>query len=91
MASTLPAMLTGHVAGGQIVLDAPLALPEGSSIHVVVTAAQPANSGEVSKSDAPLREQLKAFLSHQVDHLPPDAAENHDKYLRDLILDDHSQ
>jgi hypothetical protein len=81
MEPTTSSMLTGHVAGGQIVLDMPLDLPEGAAVQVVVTTPQAEPSSKSPKSNAPLREQLARFLSHQVDDLPPDAAENHDHYL----------
>lgn len=81
MEPTTSSMLTGHVAGGQIVLDTPLNLPEGLAVQVVVTTPLDELSSKTPKSNAPLREQLKGFLSHQIHDLPPDAAENHDHYL----------
>jgi hypothetical protein len=80
MQSTAPTTMSGHVAHGQIVLNQPLNLPEGMAVDVVVTAKNVSNSVD-DLSGSPLREQLKGFLEHQVDDLPPDAAENHDHYL----------
>ncbi len=78
---------TGHYIGGQIVPDAPLALPEGAAVSGVVSVGIKDDGGErAAFDDLPsepgetLRERLKNFLSHPVD-LPPDAAINHDYYL----------
>jgi hypothetical protein len=76
--------LTGHVVGGQIVLDGSLVLPEGSAVRVEVVVAEKEKIESIdSESDdrqPTLAEQLKDFLSHTLD-LPEDAAENHDYYL----------
>jgi hypothetical protein len=74
--------LTGHIIGGQIVLDGPLSLPEGAAVRVEVMASPIAVPEEAESSDEreTLRERLKNFLSHSID-LPEDAAENHDHYL----------
>jgi hypothetical protein len=75
--------LTGHIIGGQIVLDGSLALPDGAAVRVDVVVATPPVSppDDADESQPTLREQLKNFLSHPPLDLPPDAAENHDKYF----------
>ena len=71
---------TGHVVDGHIVLDSPLALPEGAAVRVELVTP---SSSEATRAEPPvvLRERLKNFLSHPPLDLPPDAAENHDGYL----------
>lgn len=74
---------TGHVVDGLIILDGQPALPDGAAVRVevVVPRATAKTEAESDDSGPTLAEQLKEFLKHQVE-LPPDAAENHDYYLR---------
>ncbi len=62
----------GHVKSGQIVLDEPVALPEGAVVNVDVV--------ENGRSPATIWEKLLE-LAGTVEGLPPDLAENHDHYL----------
>lgn len=62
----------GHVKNGQITLDEPVSLPEGVEVSVEVL-----KKGENSLT---IWEQLLA-LAGTVEGLPPDMAENHDRYL----------
>ena len=67
--------LEGHVVNGQIVLDAPASLPEGTKVRVEVLPA-PATSTD----SRTLYERLQPFAGI-LDGLPEDAALNHDHYL----------
>jgi hypothetical protein len=62
----------GHIKNGQITLDEPVALPEGTELNIEVVA-----NGE---SEPTIWETLRA-LAGTVEGLPPDMAENHDHYL----------
>jgi hypothetical protein len=70
----------GHVKNGVVVLDDPVALPEGCEVAVVVTSAseEPAENGEPTLFD-----QLAAVIGKGRD-LPSDLAANHDHYLHGL-------
>lgn len=72
----------GHVVDGQIILDMPIVLPNGTAVRVepLATGNAPAKDQPGSGQPKTLREQLKNFLSHEID-LPPDASINHDDYL----------
>jgi uncharacterized lipoprotein YbaY len=72
--------LTGHIIGGQVVLDAPISWPEGAVVRVELVQVSEKDSTP-SPSPVLLSERLKNFLSHAPLDLPPDAAEDHDKYL----------
>jgi hypothetical protein len=67
--------LEGHVENGQIVLDEPARLPEGSKVRVEVLVSPPA-----APEKASLYDRLKPFVGI-LDDLPEDAALNHDHYL----------
>ena len=62
----------GHVKDGQILLDEPVALPEGAEVQV-----------ELLKNDdgQPTIWQQLLELAGTVEGLPADMAENHDHYL----------
>jgi hypothetical protein len=60
----------GHVKSGQVVLDEPAELPEGTEVSVEVMP------GAV----APLGQKLLQYAG-QAQGLPADAARNHDHYL----------
>ena len=62
----------GHVKDGVVVLDEPVALPEGAPVEIDVLQAE-----EVPVS---LRELLLKF-SGKAEGLPSDLARNHDHYL----------
>jgi hypothetical protein len=69
---------SGQVVDGQIVLPAPLSLPNGTTVKVEVVPAEP--------PAPPAGDRPKSFLEHFKDvigkvDLPPDAAEQHDHYL----------
>lgn len=68
--------LAGHVKNGVIVLDEPMALPEGLAVEVVMRNAAATGTQEPSS----LYESLKDFVGC-ID-APEDWATNHDKYLR---------
>lgn len=63
----------GHVANGAVVLDEPLALPEGATVEVALS--------DESQPDAPaLRESILAFAG-KFTGLPSDASVNAEHYL----------
>jgi hypothetical protein len=74
--------LIGHIIGGQIVLDVPAALPDGTvvRVHLVGVTDGETGSSPLPEATGMLSERMKTFLGHVVD-LPEDAAENHDHYL----------
>ena len=72
---------TGHYIGGQIVPDVPLALPEGSAVRCEIEVSRESDHHGAEEVVPTLRERLKNFLAHSVE-LPPDAATNHDYYLK---------
>lgn len=62
----------GHIKNGQIVLEAPASLPEGSEVKVEVV--------EGSDGQPTIWDKLLT-LAGTVEGLPPDMARNHDHYL----------
>jgi hypothetical protein len=74
--------LIGHIIGGQIVLDVPAALPDGTvvRVHLAGVTGEELASNPPPEATSALSDRLKSFLGHVVD-LPEDAAENHDHYL----------
>lgn len=62
----------GHVKNGQIVLDEPAPLPEGTEVNVGVVEG---GDGKPTIWDKLLE------LAGTVEGLPPDLARNHDHYL----------
>lgn len=62
----------GHVKSGQIVLDEPVELPEGSAVNVELVQT-------ISSQPTIWDKLLK--LAGTVEGLPADMAENHDHYL----------
>lgn len=62
----------GHVKSGQIVLDEPVELPEGSAVNVELVQT-------ISSQPTIWDKLLK--LAGTVEGLPADLAENHDHYL----------
>lgn len=72
--------ITGHIENGTIVLDEPVALPEGALVKIELAEDDSrATSGEAS---VPFAERYSAFIG-ALDGLPKDWAEDHDRYLRD--------
>jgi len=80
-------VLAGHVKNGTIVLDDPVALPEGTAVSVAVSAAAapvpPTAAGSIWAAFA---EMSAAIPAHELARLPTDGAERHDQYLE---LKDH--
>jgi len=62
----------GHIKNGSIVLDEPVALPEGARVEVAV---------DPTIETAPSFYDRFADLIGSCPDLPPDMAENHDHYL----------
>jgi hypothetical protein len=65
----------GHIQNGQIVLDEPANLPDGSPVTVIVSNGTPVPQGAPTVWDALLD------VAGTVEGLPPDMAENHDHYI----------
>jgi len=63
--------LEGTIRNGAIVLDAPLSVPEGTRVQVIVPETPP---------DKPTLHSLLE-LAGTVNDLPSDMAKNHDHYL----------
>ena len=61
----------GHVKSGQIVLDEPVELEEGTAVQVELLTEQPRKT---------LAERFKNIIG-KAKGLPDDLAENHDHYL----------
>jgi hypothetical protein len=66
-------LLTGYVQNGEIVLDQPAELPDGTRVRVHILSA------EGAEPPTPY-ERLEPFIGC-LKHLPEDAAHNHDHYL----------
>jgi hypothetical protein len=67
----------GHIKNGTVVLDEPVALPEGAEVAVSLMG----NVESVADEQGPtLYERLKPLIG-KVEGLPADAALNHDHYL----------
>ena len=70
----------GHIENGQIVLDDPLKLPNGTKVAVSV---QPDQSSQESDEQLPsLYERMKSVVG-KAKGLPSDFAINHDHYLHE--------
>jgi len=61
----------GHIKNGTVVLDQPVALPDGAEVNVDLVAAQP---------PVPLAESLKSVIGRATG-LPPDASSRKRHYL----------
>lgn len=68
----------GHVENGQVVLDEPAALPDGTTVDVTPVEERPAPA-DTAEAMPTLAERLKDVIG-TVDG-PPDLAKNHDHYL----------
>ena len=76
-------IVRGRVKNGKVLLDDPLALPEGSEVEV-----RPAVKPEVAKARLPIDRPRRKSLAERLANvrgtakgLPPDASVNHDHYL----------
>jgi len=67
----------GHVENGTIVLDEPLALPEGVTVKIEVSTDQTDAQEDTTLSFS----ERYAEVLGKARSLPEDAAENHDHYL----------
>jgi hypothetical protein len=67
----------GHVKNGVIVLDPPVALPEGCQVEV---ATVPEENGPCSHLSPTLAERYSAIIGI-VESLPADLSEQHDHYI----------
>lgn len=63
--------LEGRVENGTIVFEPPAELPEGARVRVEVISSQPSST---------LFDRI-GHLAGKAQHLPSDAAEQHDHYL----------
>ena len=70
----------GRVQNGAIVLDAPLALPEGTTVEVEVKPFGADTSPPAEKLPRSLLERLGPLVG-SVSGLPADASQNVDHYL----------
>lgn len=66
----------GHVENGAIVLDEPVALPDGAAVKIELAVLP----GVAEDSGRSFAERFAEVLG-KAQSLPEDAAENHDHYL----------
>ena len=91
-------LFEGSILGGAIVLDSPADLPDGTRVRVEPVAApgrQPIASLQAVKeklerenpppAGPTISESMAPFIGC-LDGLPPDAATNHDYYIRHGLL-----
>jgi hypothetical protein len=67
----------GHIEKGQVVLDAPLQVPDGAKVTVLIEVQADDDHAEQLPS---LYERMKSVIG-KAEGLPPDMAINHDHYL----------
>jgi hypothetical protein len=69
----------GHVEKGIVVIDDPVALPDGQKVQIAVL---PTGQAEIASNDD-IETLDQKWLKHagKAVGLPPDLAENHDHYL----------
>lgn len=67
----------GHVENGAIVLDEPVALPDGVAVRIELALMSPG----VDEDSGPSLTERFAEVLGKARSLPEDAAENHDRYL----------
>jgi hypothetical protein len=67
----------GHVENGAIVLDDPVALPDGAAVRIELAAESP----QADEDSGPSFTERFASVIGKARSLPQDAAENHDHYL----------
>ena len=70
--------LEGHIEDGHVVLDTPVALPNGTKVTVSVQSDR--DQSKVEDELPPLYERLKS-VAGKAKGLPADLAINHDHYL----------
>jgi len=68
---------TGHVENGAIVLDEPVALPDGAAVKIELAALEENDAMAIPT----LSERLASVIG-KAEGLPADWSENHDAYLR---------
>ena len=75
--------LTGRIVGGQVVLDAPAPLPDGTPVRVhAETPATPPPPPDTPDRPLTFLERYKDVIGAADDpSLPTDGALNHDHYL----------
>jgi hypothetical protein len=75
--------MTHHatVRNGALVLEEPVALPEGSHVEVELRPAISVDDDAASDKTLPTLSEQLADLIGSAPGLPPDLAENHDRYL----------
>lgn len=69
----------GHIKDGLVVLDDPIALPDGTTVTIVVRPVDSVACPSTDRKDT-LSESLLRFAG-AVQGLPSDLARNHDHYL----------
>jgi hypothetical protein len=75
-------VLSGHVKNGLIVLDDPVALPEGIAVSVAVAgSAETTTPVEAGSIWAAFTQISGAIPEQELARLPTDGAERHDQYL----------
>ncbi len=75
-------VLIGHVKNGTIVLDDPLALPEGTPVSVLIGPATAPTSPPASESIwSAFAEVRSGIPADELARLPVDGAEQHDRHL----------
>jgi hypothetical protein len=68
---------TGHIKHGAIVLDEPVALPDGAAVKIELAVVLPG----VGEDSGPSFTERFAEVLGKAQRLPEDAAEHHDHYL----------
>lgn len=72
----------GHVRNGMIVLDDPLALPEGTPVSVLIApASAPPNLPAPESIWSAFAEVRSGIPADALARLPVDGAEQHDRYI----------
>jgi hypothetical protein len=66
----------GRIKDGSIVLDEPLALPDGTEVEIAPVVAESA-----AASAGPTWAEVLKDVIGKAEGLPPDLAENHDHYI----------
>lgn len=62
----------GHIKGGNIIVDEPIALPDGARVKIELEPADEAGPSWL--------EVFRDFIG-KAEGLPPDLAKNHDHYI----------
>jgi len=72
-------VVRAHIQNGQLILDEPLALPDGTEVDLSVSV-RPTEDREEPQQAENLLEQLREMIG-SAEGLPSDYAEQHDHYL----------